>query len=122
MTVKTEEELAEAIQNNEETIEIEGDLKNKTLKIKATGKAAWIIAIGAVGVAVAGIMLAPASGGTSSIASGIVAPAAVGIWGVSATLSAISIAVAAGGVGVLNKLREYKIIENTDNKLVLKKS
>jgi len=120
MTVRTEEELAEAIKNDEETIEIEGDFKNKVLKIKATGKAAWIIAIGAVGVAVAGIMLAPASGGTSTAVSALAAPAAVGIWGTAATLSAISIAIAAGGVGVLNKLRKYNIIENTDEKLVLK--
>lgn len=122
MTVKTEEELAEALDNDEDTIEIEGDLRNKTLKIKATGKVAWIIAIGAVGVATASIILAPASGGTTTFVSAIAAPAAVSIWGTGVTISAISIAVAAGGIGVLNKLRQYKIIENTDNKLVLKKS
>jgi len=121
MTVKTEEELAEALNNDEDTIEIEGDLRNKTLKIKATGKVAWIIAIGAVGVATASIILAPASGGTTTLISAIAAPAAVSIWGTGVTISAISIAVAAGGIGVLNKLRQYKIIENTDNRLVLKK-
>jgi len=121
MTVKTEEELAEALNNDEDTIEIEGDLRNKTLKIKATGKVAWIIAIGAVGVATASIILAPASGGTTTLVSAIAAPAAVSIWGTGVTISAISIAVAAGGIGVLNKLRQYKIIENTDNRLVLKK-
>lgn len=122
MIVKTEEELAKAIKNDEETIEIEGDLINKTIKIKATGKTSWIVAVGAIGIGVTGILLTPASGGTSSIAAGIVAPAAVGVLGTSTTLSAILISIAAGGVGVLNKLRKYEIIENTDNRLILKKS
>lgn len=35
MQVKTEEELAKAINNNESHIEVFGDLSNKTFKIKA---------------------------------------------------------------------------------------
>jgi hypothetical protein len=119
MTVRTEEELADAIKNDEETIEIEGDLKNKTLKIKATGKVAWIVAIGAISVAVAATL---ATGGAAAPASGIIGVGAVSVLGLPAATTAVMIAIAAGGVGVLNKLRSYKIIENTDEKLVLRRS
>lgn len=42
MSVKcnTAEELGRAIKNKEDTIEIEGDLKNQVMRMKATGTAA----------------------------------------------------------------------------------
>ena len=124
MTIRTEKELADAINNGEDTIEIEGDLKSKTLKIKATGKVAWAIAIGAIGIAILGITYPIPEPATQTATKGMAAFTAAGataILGVGATTAAISIAIAAGGVGVLNKLRSYKIIENNENKLVLKK-
>lgn len=125
MTVRTEKELAEAIKNNENTIEIEGDLKNKTLKIKATGKVAWAIAIGAIAVAIVGITYPVPEPTTQTAAKGFAAFTAVGaaaILGAGTATTAVMIAAAAGGVGVLNKLRSYKIIENTNEKLILKRS
>ena len=111
VTVDNEQKLADAIKNGEDTIEIEGDLKEKVVRIKATGKIAWTVAIGAIGVAVCMMLLAPATGGTTAGPAAFAAPAAVAILGGPATLSCIAIAVAAGGVGVLNKLRSYKLIE-----------
>lgn len=123
--VTTEKELADAIKENEDTITIEGDLVKKTLRIKATGKVAWVIAFGAIGVAVYSVMLTIGTGGFSAPATGTAAAftggAAISILGVSATTAAISIAVAAGGVGVLTKLRSYRIVEKSDNHLVLSK-
>ena len=118
MRVRTEEELAKAIENGEDTIEIEGDLKEKTLKIKATGKVAWVVAIGAIGIAVTIVIT---TGGAGTPASGIIGVGAVSVLGLPAAITAVSIAVAAGGVGVLNKLRSYKIVENSENILILKK-
>jgi hypothetical protein len=118
MRVRTEEELAEAIENGEDTIEIEGDLKEKTLKIKATGKVAWVIAIGAIGIAVTIVII---TGGTGTPVSGFIGVGAVSVLGLPAAITAVSIAVAAGGVGILNKLRSYKIVENSENILILKK-
>ena len=118
MRLRTEEELAEAIENGEDTIEIEGDLKEKILKIKATGKVAWILAIGVIGVAV---VIAITTGGAGAPASGIIGVGAVSVLGLPAAISAVSIAVAAGGVGVLNKLRNYKVIENNEDILILRK-
>lgn len=126
---KTEEELGDAIKNNADTIEIQGDLANKVFKIKATGKVVWAVAIGALGIAVACVIMKTqgsnitestqtgkaitftgAAGGTA-VAAGILGKAAV---------AATSIAVAAGGVGALTSLRDkYKIIERAENKLIL---
>lgn len=118
MAIKTEKELAEALKNEEDSIEIEGDLKNKVLKIKVTGKVAWVIAIGAVAVAVP---IAIASGGAAAPISGIVGIGAVSVLGLPAAMAAVMIAVSAGGVGVLNKLRAYKIVDNSGTTLKLKK-
>lgn len=121
MLVKNEKELGCAIRDNVDTIEIEGDLAKKVVRIKATGKVVWVVAIGAIGVAVASIALAPASGGASTAAGFIATPVAVGGLGVSVTACAVSIAVAAGGVGALNKLRKYKLEKKSDGGIVLRK-
>ena len=120
-SVHTEEELGKGLNDDEETIEIEGDLRNKELKIKATGKVAWAVAVGCIAVAIAAILVSPASGGASSAVGVIVAPAAFAALGMPVAVSAIAIAVAAGGVGALNKLRRYKVVANDNNRLVLKK-
>ena len=46
--VRTEKELAKAVESEADTIEIEGDLGNKTIRIKATGKVAWGVCIAAL--------------------------------------------------------------------------
>lgn len=124
--ITTEKELGEALKRNEDTIEITGDLAKKTIRLRATGKVAWAIAIAAIGIAVYSAISVPATGGTSTPAAvtmaGIAAPAAVGILGGAATYSAIAIAIAAGGVGALTSLRGYKEISRTSSSLVLKRS
>lgn len=124
-TVKTEKEFADAINRGEDTIEIEGSLAKKTIRIRATGNVAWAIAFGAIGIATYAAITTAATGGTSAPvtgpAVGVAGGAAVGILGGAATYSAIAIAVAAGGVGALTKLRGYEEVSRTDNKLVLKR-
>ncbi|TSA84719.1 hypothetical protein FNE76_03885 [Helicobacter mehlei] len=93
MKVSNEAELAEAIQSGVSTIEIEGGLKNKVIKIKATGAAAWAVAITAIVVAVTATI---ASGGLVAPASLFTVAGAVGILGTAPTISAVTIAVVAG--------------------------
>ena len=69
----------------------------------------------------ADVLSAPLSGGISSIAGIAAAPAAVGILGGAATTSAIAIAVAAGGVSALGKLRKYRVAEKTEGRVVLRR-
>lgn len=121
MKVRTEKELGEALKKNQDRIEIEGDLSKKVIKIKATGKVAWAIACGAIVVAVVAVLATPATGGASNVAHLAVAPVAAASLGVSVTGSAIAIAVAAGGVGALNKLRGYSLEKNTDGSVTLTK-
>ena len=69
VSVNDSKGLGKALKDNEGEIIIEGDLKNKVLRIKATGKVAWAVAIGAIGVAVVSAIAAPATGGDSIIFS-----------------------------------------------------
>ena len=52
-TVRTSVELGKAIKAQEEFIYIEGDLKRKIVRLKATGKIAWGIAGASIASAVA---------------------------------------------------------------------
>ena len=108
--VHNEKELGEALKNDAIEIEIaDENLTGHVIRIKITGAIAWAVAIGAIAVAVIAILAAPVTGGTSAVASAVAAPAAAAVLGVGTTTSATGIAVAAGGVSALNKLREYKI-------------
>ncbi len=129
ISVSNEKELGNALKNGEESIEIVGDLANKTIKIRAVGKVAWAIAIGAIGIAAYSIISAPitgpVSGGTAELMKGftnlVTAPTAIAILGGPATYTAILIAVAAGGIRSLSSLRNYKEISRTSNSLILKR-
>lgn len=116
-----EKELGKALKSEQDTIEIEGDLAKKIIRIRATGKVAWAVAIGAIGIAVTSILLAPSTGGASTTVNLFAAPIAVGILGGAATISAITIAVGAGSIGALGALRKYKEISREGNRLVLKR-
>ncbi len=118
MAINNEKDLGEALKDKQDTIEIEGDLRKKVLRIKATGKVAWAIAIGAIALAVAIVI---GTGGAGAPAGGIVGVGAVSVLGLPAAISAVTIAVAAGNVRVLRSLREYEIESNSGSKLVLKK-
>lgn len=118
MKIKDEKDLGRALKKGEGTLEIEGNLKDRILRIKATGKVTWIIASGSILIAVTVII---ASGGTATPASALIGAGAITILGFPAALSALIIAIAAGGVGALNKLRSYKVVSNSENKLILKR-
>ncbi len=129
-SVHTEKELAQAIKNNSDTIEIHGDLAKKTIKIKAAGNVAWAIAFGAIGVAMASVFLTMGSGGTAAPATvttlAFTAPAAVATLGLGTTITVGSLFVAAGSMGAaklfFGKLRkDYVIKDKRDNFIVLKK-
>ena len=125
MKISTNKELGKALKNKEESILIEGDLANKVIRIKATGKLAWGISLAAISTAVAAIFLKGSTAGlTAPITSAAIlssASTAIAVLGPPAAKSAIVIAVAGGGVGVLHTLRKYEIIEQGAKLLKLKK-
>ncbi|MCI9507838.1 MAG: adhesin [Oscillospiraceae bacterium] len=118
---RTAKEFAEAVKNNEEYITIEGDLKNGILRIKATGKVAWGVCVASLAVAITAIAVAPAGGGAPAGAGLVMAAPAAATLG-TAVVPAIAIGVCAGGVGVLNALRDkYRIVEKNDKYITLKR-
>lgn len=121
MPIFNEKDLGDALNKDQETIEIEGDLVKKVFRIKATGKLAWAVALGAIAVAGTAVLLAPTPEPTTKALGPIAGGAAIGILGISATTAAISISIATGGIGALRKLRAYKIISHNDGKIILKK-
>lgn len=126
---KTPQELAEAIKNNEESIIIEGDLKNKVIRIKATGKVAWGVCAAALGAAIVFYLATPAAavattpvGGGMSFVGGVAATTMAMTALGTATGAAVAIGVAAGGIGALNTLRDkYKIVEKDNKHIKLQK-
>lgn len=129
MKVTTEKELADALKSNQSEITIEGDLKEKTIRIKGTGAVAWAVAVGAIGVAVIVALKTPIAitgGPQATIAMGAIATtsasAAVGILGLSTTIAAISISVAAKSTSVLKRLyNDYTIVSQGNNYVKLRK-
>lgn len=124
-TIKIAKELGEAVKRGDDILEIEGDVKNAVIRIRATGKVAWMVAVGAIAIGITAILATAGTGGLSAPLStaGLVvaAPAATAILGGAATYSAIIVAVTAGGVWALNSLRNYEEIYRSEDKLILKK-
>ena len=122
----SEEKLGEALKQNKNTIEIEGDLAKKVLKMKATGDVAWGACIIALAIVVTSLVTTAATGGASIAVTGAfvasAAPTVVAVWGIPVTVSAISIAKAGGSIDVLKKLRKYQVKKISDQKIVLKKN
>ncbi|MBD5504747.1 MAG: hypothetical protein HDR09_13710 [Lachnospiraceae bacterium] len=128
-TVKNAMELGKAIDRNDNTIEIDGKFAGQIIKIKATGNVAWLVAGGAITVAIVAILAMSPTVATGPIAgAGLVAESvalgaggagAVGILGVSTTVTAISIGVGAKSRSAVNKLRNNYDMKKSGNKLIL---
>lgn len=126
---KNEKDLKDAINDKEDEIYIEGDVKNWVIKIKATGSVAWAVCIGCIAIAIAIIIASgPAAAvkpeaGAAALVSGtvIIGAAAKQILG-SALIPVITFGVMTGGIGALTTLREkYKIVEKTDKYIKLER-
>lgn len=120
----TEKELAEALKKNPDTIEIEGDLARKVIKIKTTGAVAWGVCVAAVLCCVISVTATVASAGTTAPATTIPTTLSLGVaattWGVPTATTAVSIAIA-GGIRSLDKLRKYKLTKISDERIRLTK-
>ena len=114
----TAKDLSTAMSSDTDVIYIEGDLKKHVIRIKAIGGVAWAVCAAAIAVAVVcylnapvAVVAAPPAGGAALVAGITLSGAAATVLGPAAE-TAITVAVAAGGVGVLNTLRDQYKIEN----------
>jgi hypothetical protein len=129
-TCRTEKEVANAIKEEADTIEIIGDMKNGVLRIKATGKVAWGVCAACLAIAIAAYLATPpaaaVTGGPAGFAFAFAGTAAAAVPASilgSAIVPAIVIGISAGGVGALTSLRDkYKIIEKSEDHIVLKRT
>lgn len=132
ITTNSATELGKAIEQGEDTIIIEGDLKDKIIRIKGTGKVAWLLAGGCIGLAIIAILTMPITTATGPLApSGLIAEStalaaggagAIGVLGVSSTVAAISIGVGAKSKNAVNKLRNgYTLTKINAKQILLKK-
>lgn len=117
MAITRKDELGEALKNGESRIEIKGDLAKRVIRIKATGPVAWFLAIGCLGIAAVAIV---GSGGTAAPVGAAAMAPAVSILGGSTATAAIAVAVAAGGVGALNRLYSgYDLVKESEDRILL---
>ncbi|QUT14558.1 hypothetical protein [Rahnella inusitata] len=117
----TFKELIKALLGGANTIEVHGDITKGTIKLVSSGAVSWAIAFGAVSLSFAALALVPATGGASSTAEFLLAPAAVAAIGWPAALAALSITTSAGSLAALKKLRKYKVEDFSDGYAVLVK-
>ncbi len=121
----TEKELGKALKEGQDTIEIEFDLCKKVIKIKAIGIVSWGICIASITIAVSCAVVAVSTAGTTAVPDALIATPAMAtlasVLGLPTAISAVAIAVAGGGVGALNKLRNYRLERVSDEKIILHK-
>jgi hypothetical protein len=116
--ISTDKALVDAIQSKQNTIEIEGDLAEHVAIILSTKTIPWSAALVSITVALSAFVT---SAGTAAPVSGVVGSGAAAILGLKTTLCAIDIALEAKGVGVLNRLREYKVVKKEGSTIFLQK-
>ena len=120
-----EKDLGKALKEDQDYIEIEGDLKEKVVKIKAKGNVAWAAAAIGLTLAITALIATIGTGGGGAPAG--VPAGLIGMSAASAALgpalagSAVLIGAGGGGIGALNKLRKYKIKEISKDKAILYK-
>ena len=100
---------------------IQGDLKEKVVRIKAKGSVSWAVAVGAIALGVMLIATSPASGGAHALLSAPALAPAITVLGAGATLTAVKIA-AVGGIAILSYMRDkMDVIDEGSNYIVLRK-
>lgn len=131
-TYTTAKEIGAAIQRRESAFIVEGDVANKIIRIKLVGPLAWAVCGVSLGGAIALYLATPVAavttapvagaGGTLSFtgASALAGTAAATGLG-TATITAIILGIAGGGIGAVTTLRsKYKIAEKSKGRIVLK--
>lgn len=121
MAITDEKELSKALQDGIDSIEIEGNLKDKVLRIKASGKVAWVIALGAIAIAVIVALsntLANIGGANKVLMES--PDSAPYLW-LGGVWILVGIAVVAITLAMLNKFRGYKLEKVSNTRIILRK-
>lgn len=103
MTVNDGKDLGDAVRREEPYIEVEGELAAQVKKLVRLNAVLWAFCLAALSVAVVAAMQMPVTAGVSGIASLAAGTSASAVIGVDAVATAVTIAVAGGGIGTLNR-------------------
>lgn len=129
ISVSTPEELGKAIKENEDEIEILGDIEAEVRKIITLPKAHWVVAVGAISTTVFSVLTTGDIGISRSpitirgTAFSLAPIAGILLLGEGAFLSAVSMAIAGGGVDALSKLRNrYEFLEPSGKAMLIMKT
>jgi hypothetical protein len=126
MAVTDAKDLGKRMKNDDDYLELEGDLARKVLKIKAKGKVAIGAAVAIVAGILAAVVITAGSGGTSIPLTAPIGAAEyaalIPIVG-SLDLATVIVAIAIGGgnAAILHKLFDYDITKIDDDHIILKK-
>lgn len=123
VVVLNEADLGKAIKQKKATIEIEGELKDRVCSMKALEKESWNACMIQISMAVSVLQIMTRVDGIDtpvSVLTGTpILEKIISFLGNTNAFSAIMIARAGGGVGILNQLRKYQIAALTEEKLIL---
>ena len=114
MVVKDEKELGKALKNEEEEIELRGELAKKMKKIYQLDQTLWCLCLVCLAVTVTALLAAPATAGTSTVVSLTAGTPAAAIIGIPSAVSAVLTAAAGGGIHILSRMRR-RMMKQLDN-------
>lgn len=121
MAITDEKELRDALQAGTDSIEIEGNLKDKVVRIKASGKVAWVIALGAIAVAVIVALSHTLANAGNANKVLMESPTLAPHLGLGIVWILLGIAVVATTLAMLNKFRGYKLEKVSNTRIILRK-
>ena len=119
MRVQNEQELGNAVKQEEACIELEGKLASQIKKLMKLNMALWVFSLTALSIAVLATIQAPATAGVSGIISIVAGTSTASILGMDTVIAAVSIDVAGGGIRILQKLRKYHLTYRENGKIIL---
>lgn len=105
MVVENEQDLGKAIDNEEETIRVKGSLAPRIKKIWYLDRFLWCVCLVCLAVAVAALLAAPTTFGTSAALSLVAGTPAALAMGAPAASTAVLVAAAGSGISTLRQFR-----------------
>ena len=120
MKVTTKEEFAKAVERGDEEIEVVGAYASTVCGIAKIKPISWAMILSGLAVSIG---MAPLSGGLSLGVMASMVPIGSLCSGLSVGVAtALSALLAIGGVSLLRKLRDYKVVSrNGNNRVILRK-
>lgn len=119
MIVENEQDLGEAIDRGEETIEVKGKLAPRIRKIWLMDRFLWCLCLACLAVAIAALVAVPATSAASAVVSFVSGTPAALLLGTPAAVTAVLTAAAGSGIATLRKLRHCYRLESTGSERVV---